>query len=222
MPDTDNIPKFHPPYVNYCLLAIILIVYLWELSLGYERFKLTEILGFVPANMVGSFFHAKSPLAQGFLPLLTSLFIHGNALHLLPNIFFLFIFGDKVEEVLGRGSYLLFYLACGMTANLIYLLFSPLSAVPLIGASGAIAGVMAAHLSLFPGARFSTLFIISWVLLQALYGTFALINSGAGRAGMAWWAHVAGFVVGLALIRLLAPDRVRLPLRSGRGSLPKD
>jgi membrane associated rhomboid family serine protease len=115
------------------------------------------------------------------------------------------------------------YFICGVGANLICLVFAPFSTVPLIGASGAIAGVMAAYFSLFPGSRFTTLFIIVWVLLQFLYGTFAVMQSEAGLPGVAWWAHVGGFLLGLALIRLLAPPGVRLiPLRSRPKSPPQD
>ena len=115
---------------------------------------------------------------------------------------FLFIFGGKVEDVLGPGRYLLFYLAGGVGAGLIYLLFAPFSAVSLIGASGAIAAVMAAYFSLFPGERFSSLLIILWVLLQFLYGTVALVSKATGQGGMAWWAHVGGFVAGIVFLPL--------------------
>lgn len=199
------------------------MVFAWELSLGANLPKATQILGFVPARFVGYLFHSESAFSRAVVPLLTSLFLHGNVLHFMPNMCFLFIFGGNVEEVLGPGRYLLFYLAGGVGAGLIYLLFAPFSAVPLIGASGAIAAVMAAYFSLFPGAKFSTLLIIIWVLLQFLYGTFALLNNSTGLAGMAWWAHVGGFVLGLVLIRLLAPGGLRLiPFRSRPQKPPEE
>ena len=193
------------------------------MSLGFSLPKATQILGFVPARFVGYFLHSEAGFSQAVIPLFTSLFLHGNLLHFLPNMCFLFIFGGKVEDVLGPGRYLLFYLAGGVGAGLIYLLFAPFSAVSLIGASGAIAAVMAAYFSLFPGERFSTLLIIIWVLLQFFYATFSLMSKSIGQAGMAWWAHVGGFLLGLVLIRLLAPGAVRLiPFRSRFQKPPED
>lgn len=200
------------PYVNYCLIAVNLLIFAWELALGSNLPKATAVLGFTPTRFLNGLHQAEVP---ALLPLFISLFLHGNVLHLAPNILFLFIFGKGVEAGLGPGRYLAFYLAVGVGANLIYLLFAPFSTVPLIGASGAIAGVMAAHFSLVPGVRLANLFIIVWVLLQFVYALFASIFSVAGQTGMAWWAHVAGFLIGLVLIRFLAPRGVRLiPFRS--------
>lgn len=219
----DNLRQAPPPYINYCLITLNFLVFAWELSLGFSLPKATKILGFVPARFVGYFLHSEAAFSQAVMPLLTSLFLHGNLLHFLPNMCFLFIFGGKVEDVLGPGRYLLFYLAGGVGAGLIYLLFAPFSAVPLIGASGAIAAVMAAYFSLFPGERFSTLLIIAWVLLQFFYATFALVSKSTGQVGMAWWAHVGGFLLGLVLIRLLAPRAVRLiPFRTRPQKPPED
>jgi membrane associated rhomboid family serine protease len=206
----DHIPPSRVPYVNYCLIVLNLMLFAWELSLGANLLKATQILGFVPARFVGYFLRSEASFSVAVLPLLTSLFLHGNVLHFMSNLCFLFIFGGRVEDILGPGRYLLFYLAGGVGAGLIYLLFYPFSAVPLIGASGAIAAVMAAYFSLFPGARFSSLLIIAWVLLQFRYGTFALVNNSTSPAGIAWWAHLGGFMLGLLLIRFLAPGGVRL------------
>jgi len=223
IPLRDHLRQAPPPYINYCLITLNFIVFAWEMSLGFSLPKATQILGFVPARFVGYFLHSDAAFFQAVMPLLTSLFLHGNILHFLPNMCFLFIFGGKVEDVLGPGRYLLFYLAGGVGAGLIYLLFAPSSAVPLIGASGAIAAVMAAYFSLFNGERFSALLIIIWVLLQFFYATFALVNKSTGQAGMAWWAHVGGFLLGLVLIRLLAPGAVRLiPFRSRPKKPPED
>ena len=201
------------PYVNYCLIAFNLIVFAWELALGSNLPKATEVLGFTPARFLNGLHQAQ--VSHALLPLFISLFLHGNVLHLAPNVLFLLIFGKDVEAGLGHGRYLSFYLAVGVGANLVYLLFSPFSTVPLIGASGAIAGVMAAYFSLVPGVRLTNLFIIVWVLLQFVYALFASIFSVVGQTGMAWWAHVGGFVIGLVLIRFLAPRGVWLiPFRS--------
>jgi membrane associated rhomboid family serine protease len=219
----DHLRQTPPPYINYCLITLNFLVFAWELSLGANLPKATQVLGFVPARLVGYFLHSEAAFSQAVLPLLTSLFLHGNILHFLPNMCFLFIFGGKVEDVLSPGRYLLFYLTGGVGAGLIYLLFAPSSAVPLIGASGAIAAVMAAYFSLFPGERFSSLLIIAWVLLQFLYGTFALVSKLTGQGGLAWWAHVGGFILGLVLIRFLAPRAVQLiPWRSRPKKPPEE
>ena len=216
LPEND-IPQSSSPQVNYCLIGLIFLVYAWELSLGPGLFKATEILGFVPARLTALLFHAHTAFSQALLPLFSSLFMHGNSTHLLTNVLFLFIFGGKVEAILGHGRYLVLFLVGGIGANLIYFSFAPSSTIPLIGASGAIAGVMAAYFSLFPRQRFITLFIIVWVVLQFLYGIHAAVNHLVGTSGMAWWAHVGGFLLGLVLIRFLAPPGVGLiPLLSGR------
>ena len=210
-----NTTTSREPYVNYCLIAFNLMVFAWEMALGSNLPKATEVLGFTPARFLNGLHQAQGLFTQALLPLFISLFLHGNVLHLAPNILFLFIFGKDVEASLGPGRYLSFYLAVGVGANLIYLLFAPFSTVPLIGASGAIAGVMAANFSLAPGVRLANLFIIVWVLLQFVYALFASFFSVVGQTGMAWWAHVAGFLIGLVLIRFLAPRRIWLiPFRS--------
>jgi membrane associated rhomboid family serine protease len=121
-----------------------------------------------------------------------------------------------VEEILGHGRYFLLYLLSGVGANLIYLFSAPSSPFAIIGASGAVAGVMAGYFSLFPRQRFTTLFIIIWVLLQFLNGINVSTRHLIAASEMAWWAHVGGFLLGLALIRFLAPAGVWLiPISSG-------
>jgi hypothetical protein len=221
---SENIdaPASREPYVNYCLIALNLIVFSWELAIGSDLPKAAEVLGFIPARFLNGLQQGQVPFSHVVLPLFTSLFLHGDVLHLAPNVLFLLIFGKQVETSLGHGRYLSFYLAVGVGANFIYLLFSPFSLVPLIGASGAIAGVMAAYFSLMPVARLTTLFIIVWVVLQFLYGLF-IASAVVGQTGIAWWAHVGGFLIGLLLIRIFAPRGVRLiPFRHKRERPPKE
>jgi len=225
IPLRDNIPHSRPPYGNYAIIVFTSLVFFWELSLGGQLPRATEALGFVPARFVTLLLSSPQEFAVTFIPLVTSLFLHGGWLHLLGNMWFLYIFGDNVEDILGHGRYLLFYLVCGLGANLIYLLFSPFSTVPLIGASGAIAGVMGAYFNLFPGARILTLFIFIfipiflelpayfflglWFLMQFFFGSVATMDAVPGGGGVAWWAHVGGFLVGILLLHWLAPQRVR-------------
>jgi membrane associated rhomboid family serine protease len=232
IPLRDNIPHSQPPYVNYALIAFTTLAFFWELSFGPEMAKVTALLGFVPAKFVSAFSSPQFDPATTFTPLVTALFLHGGWLHLLGNMWFLFIFGDNVEDVLGHWRYLLFYLVCGVGANLIYLMFTPFSAIPLIGASGAIAGVMGAYFNLFPGARILTLFVLVfiplffelpayfflglWFMMQFLLGSVATVEAAPGTGGVGWWAHVGGFVVGILLLHRLAPYRVRNLFRFGQ------
>ncbi len=218
----DSLPSPRP-LITYCLIGLNCLVFVWELSLGGALPRVAQVLGFVPARFVGYLLHSEGALVPAAFPLFTSLFLHGNILHFLPNMVFLFLFGREVEVVIGAGRFLLFYLAGGVGAGLIYLLFAPFSDVPLIGASGAIAAVMAAYFSLSPGEKFSTLLIIIWVVLQFFYGTFAMVHGLTGQGGMAWWAHVGGFLLGLVLIRFLAPvEATLIPFRSGSQQPPED
>jgi membrane associated rhomboid family serine protease len=231
IPIKDSIPSSKPPYVNYAIIAITCLVFLWELSLGPYLPQVAELLGFVPHRFLTLLGQESQPRTLVALPLVTSLFLHAGWLHLIGNMWFLFVFGDNVEDVLGHARYLLFYLASGVGANFIYLMFSPFSSVPLVGASGAIAGVMGAYFTLFPGARVLTLFLIVffpvflelpayfflglWFVLQFLLGSYASLGVVTAEGGVAWWAHVGGFLVGILLLCLLAPFRVRSLFRRG-------
>jgi len=230
LPLRDNIPHFRPPFVTYCLIALNCLFFLWEISLGPHLFGAIENLGFVPARFLEEILSTDAPLFQAILPTFTSIFLHAGLLHLVANMWFLLIFGDNVEDILGHSLYFFFYLVCGVGANLIYLCLAPNTTTPLIGASGAIAGVMGAYFSLFPTARILTLFLIVifpiflelpayfflglWFLLQFLFGIFSQVAPITGKTGgVAWWAHVGGFAIGLLLIRFMVPDHVWLPLR---------
>jgi membrane associated rhomboid family serine protease len=226
-PLRDNIPSSQPPYVNYLIIAANLLIFFWELSLGPHLREVATVLGFVPGRFLGLLGLSPTPWPALVVPLFSSFFLHAGWLHLLGNMWFLYIFGDNVEDLLGHGRYLVFYLACGVAANFVYLMFSPWNLVPLVGASGAIAGVMGAYFYLFPGARVLTLFLIIvipifvelpayfflglWLLLQFFYGTFSLgpWPLGSGGGPVAWWAHVGGFLAGILFLYPLAPARAR-------------
>jgi membrane associated rhomboid family serine protease len=170
----------------------------------------------IPAQFTG---HAARDPAALPVRLVTSLFLHGGGVHLLGNMLFLWIFADNVEDAMGHGPYAVFYLISGVVANIAHILVNPFSTEPTIGASGAIAGVLGAYLVLYPGARVqllvwwlilvrfiwvpAVLFLPVWVLQQFVSGLESLSMPQAG--GVAWWAHVGGFVSGMALARLFAP-----------------
>ena len=162
-----------------------------------------------------------------FVPLLTANFLHGGWLHIISNMWFLVVFGDNVEDRLGHLRFLLFYLVCGACSMLVQGWVQPASMVPAIGASGAIAGVLGGYLVLYPGARVLTLvffvfqvefpavvFLGVWFLTQLLNGAASLSPvAGAAAGGVAWWAHIGGFVVGMGLSVLLRRDQVPRPRR---------
>ncbi len=229
-PLRDNIPSARSPYLNYALIGINILAFLFELSLGPHLQGFVEVFGFIPGRFVTQLWQNPLALTALFFPMLTSMFLHAGFLHILGNLWFLYIFGDNVEDALGRGRYLLLYLASGMGACLTQLLFASTSPVPMIGASGAIAGVMGAYFSLFPQARVLTLvfiilfitvweipayiFLGFWFLMQFLMGSTSLDRAHLG--GVAFWAHVGGFVVGIALVHLFLPHQVRGPLKRRR------
>ena len=223
-PIRDDAPRYTTPYVNYFLLAMNVVIFVMVWLTGPANFqRIVEVFGFRPAVVVG-FLHGVQGLnaATAFLPLLTSMFLHGGWLHLILNMWFLWIFGDNVEDTLGAVRYLLFYLLCGLAAALTQFASQPDSAVPMLGASGAIAGVLGAYAVLFPRARVLTLvpifFFIRimelpavlilgyWFLLQIVSGS--LEAATATHGGTAIWAHVGGFLAGMILILVMRPRKV--------------
>jgi membrane associated rhomboid family serine protease len=228
------------PAITVLLIVVNVLVFLFELQLGGQRDSFIEAFGFIPQRFFGWERLGGSALDPWrFVPLLTANFLHGGWLHIIGNMWFLGIFGDNVEDRLGHGRYLLFYLLCGVASMLIQGAVYPASRVPAIGASGAIAGVLGAYVLLYPHARVLTLipiiiipwfvelpavlFLGVWFLMQLLNGSAALSPAAGEAAGVAWWAHAGGFVVGMALCLLLRPpggvrdqrDWVARPRRGG-------
>jgi membrane associated rhomboid family serine protease len=225
-PLRDNIPSLTAPTLNYILIFINVLVFLLELSMGRELNDFIRIFGFVPRYF---FLHLGHGHPTGaILPVFTSMFLHGGWLHLIGNMWTLYIFGDNVEDTLGHGKYLILYLASGAAAVFAHLLSGPGSMMPMVGASGAIAGVMGAYFCLFPNARILTLipllffviievpayiFLGFWFLLQFFSGTFSILGARAD-IGVAFWAHVGGFIFGYLFLHILAPGRAKSPFRT--------
>jgi membrane associated rhomboid family serine protease len=226
LPIRDDVPSTSTPWVNYFLITLNVLVFLVEVSTpSYAQQRMVFQFGMVPARvtewLAGG--HAV-PAEAALIPILTSMFLHGGWLHLLGNMWFLWIFGDNIEDHLGHTLYLLFYLVSGIAAALLHTLLNPASAVPSVGASGAIAGVMGAYFVLFPSARVLTLvpfFFIYFVWLPAwvMLGYWFVVQFLSGAAssmvpaqrnvgGVAFWAHVGGFVAGVLMIKIL-PSRPR-------------
>ncbi len=230
IPLRDTIPSRTVPLVTFLLIAACVGVFLLQLLAGDGGEALVAALGFVPARL----FHASElgpgALGAGLTGLFASMFLHGGFLHLAGNLLFLWIFGDNVEDALGHGRYLLLYLGSGVLAALLQGLLATTSLVPMVGASGAIAGVLGAYLVLYPRARVVTLvplfilfplvevpaflFLVLWFLFQFWQGSAALVgagSAGAAAGGVAWWAHVGGFGAGILLLALLKPRRRPAP-----------
>ena len=209
--------------VTLALIAVNVLVFLHEVALGPYLETFVHAYGLIPGRLV---FWPGDPLDPArFLPLLTSMFWHGGWAHLLGNMLFLWIFGDAVEDRLGHFRYAGFYLLGGIAAALTQVALSPNSALPTVGASGAIAAVLGAYLVSFPRAKVvafvpifflpwfveipAVVYLILWFLMQLLSGVLALGVPEAG--GIAWWAHVGGFLAGILLVKLLEPPRRRAP-----------
>jgi membrane associated rhomboid family serine protease len=214
IPIRDTIASKNYPVVNILIIGINAILFLFETTLGAHLDRFLYIYGLVPARysmpQISSYF----TLGQQLLSLLSFMFLHGGFWHLLGNMWFLYIFGDNVEDRLGPFRYLVFYLLCGITSGLSHLLLNLHSNMPTIGASGAIAGVMGAYLILHPHAKILTLipiifipwfieipaffFLGFWFVLQFLNAAGSHGNIG----GIAWWAHIGGFVFGIGFLKI--------------------
>jgi membrane associated rhomboid family serine protease len=229
IPIRDTVPSRHAPVVTWSLIAVNVVVFLYQLALpGQAQQQLILVYGIVPAR----FTHPDWASSVGFppeslWPFITSQFLHGGFFHILANMWTLWIFGDNVEDRMGPLRFLAFYLCCGIASGVLLWMSSPDSELPTIGASGAIAGVLGAYLRLYPRARILTLipiFIIPfffelpayfflgfWFISQLLNGTFSV--GGAAATGVAWWAHVGGFLAGLAICPLFLRHERAGPVR---------
>jgi len=206
-PLKDTQPSYSRPVVTIVIIVINLLVFLFEFSLSpYTRNRFIAYYGLVPDQ-----FHVSA--------IYTSMFLHGGWMHVLGNMWFLWIFGDNVEDLLGHAKYLLFYLLCGTAAAVGQVLTSPYSTVPMVGASGAIAGVMGAYLVKFPRARVLTLvfilffittieipaplMLLYWFVIQLFSGIGSIAYTHISQGGVAFFAHVGGFLAGMLLIVIM-------------------
>lgn len=212
-PIRDTIPTKNYPVVNYALIGINIVVFFIQMSqgAGLERFVYTY--GLVPARFSVPYIASHFTLFQQAFSLISFMFLHGGIMHIIGNMWMLYIFGDNIEDRLGSFYYLIFYLLCGLISGLFHLFLNFHSTTPTIGASGAIAGVMGAYFILYPNSKILTLipiifipwfvelpavlFLGFWFFMQVLSAT----SSGAMGHGIAWWAHVGGFVAGMASLK---------------------
>ena len=216
IPLRDIIPSRTTPIVTISIITLNVLVFIYELSLGRAVDAFTLYYGLVPA-------------AFSWMNVFTSMFLHGSFMHVAGNMLYLWIFGDNVEDRMGHGRFLVFYLLCGIAAAVAQTITVPDSVVPMVGASGAIAGVMGAYFVLYPRSRIVTLiplffffqvievpailFLGVWFAMQFLSGVGSIVSSIGGEpaGGIAFWAHVAGFVAGITGVMVFRrPERQRV------------
>jgi membrane associated rhomboid family serine protease len=223
IPIRDDAPTFRKPYFTVGLIGLNSLIFLFSIMQGERGFQMiTFQYGFIPVELISSVELTPQIPASAWLTPFTSMFMHGGWLHLIGNMLFLWIYGNNVEDYLGRIKFLLFFLASGLAAVALYTLFSPHSEVPLVGASGAIAGVMGAYMVLHPRAKITVLVILFFiqfitlpakVVLGVWFAYQLLMSMMGGGGGVAWMAHVGGFVFGLGIMWLIVKIK-------GRGVTP--
>ena len=229
IPIRDDQPRFSTPYVNYFIVALNIVIFLVEFWVQLQSPRalngVIHEFGVIPSMVTGAL--TGSPQfnpAVAFIPIFTSMFLHASWLHIIGNMWVLWIFGDNIEDHLGHFKYLMFYLLCGIAASITHIMLNLGSHVPSVGASGAIAGVMGAYFLLYPRARVLTLVPLIifftfwwlpawvvlgyWFLVQFFSGTATAITYANQGGGVAFWAHVGGFIAGLILIKIF-PERAQ-------------
>jgi membrane associated rhomboid family serine protease len=202
------------PVINNLLIGINVLFFLIELTQGQHLNKFIYVYGLVPARYFIPQISSHFTLGEQFLSFFSFMFLHGGLLHLVGNMWSLYIFGDNVEDKIGPARYLFFYVLCGLASGVVHILSNPYSQVPTIGASGAISGVMGAYFILFPRSKILTLiplffffaeipayfFLGIWFLIQFL----SAATSSGQIGGIAWWAHIGGFIFGMIFLKLFA------------------
>ncbi len=214
-PIRDDQPTFRKPYLTIGLIVVNALIFLYSQTLGIQGFRIfTFQFGFIPYEFVQGVELTPEIAASVWLTPFTSMFMHGGWMHLIGNMLFLWIYGNNVEDYFGPVRFLLFYLLSGLAAITLYTVFAPDSQIPLVGASGAIAGIMGAYMVLHPNARITALivfFFIQFIQVSAkvVLGIWfayqllmSLLDRGTG-GGVAWLAHVGGFLFGFAVLWVL-------------------
>lgn len=228
IPLYDSNPKHRIPfqYVTLGFIAMCVLTFLWQQSLGpREAREAVYVLGAIPAVIFG---HAELPpdldIVPSYLTMITSMFMHGGWMHLIGNMVFLWVLGDNIEDSMGHARYIAFYLICGVAAAFSHMIVDPTSTVPMVGASGAISGVIGAYLVLHPKAKIHVLisyFVVglpAWMVLGGWIGLQIISATMGGGGGIAWWAHIGGAAAGAILIPFFKDKDI--PLFDGFAGAP--
>jgi membrane associated rhomboid family serine protease len=222
IPIHDDNPTHIRPYVTWTIIGICIAVFLWQFSLGNGGRRAVLSLGLIPSNLLGTrVLPPELALIPAWASVLTSMFLHGGWMHLIGNMVYLWVFGNNVEDAMGHVRFIAFYVLSGLGAAAGQILSDPSSTVPMIGASGAISGVLGAYLMLYPQARVTLLlwfgFLIYPIKIRALWVLgiwigLQFFNAAGddGAGGVAWWAHIGGFVTGMILIPIFKSRHIPL------------
>jgi len=224
LPLKDENPSCITPYVTWGLIVVNVIVFIWQIAEGPAHFYYTIMnFGFIPSRVING---------GSYYTFLTSMFLHGGLLHLAGNMLYLYIFGDNIEDMCGRGAYLVFYAVCGVAASLTHMLMAWGSEIPAVGASGAISGILGAYMLLFPRVRIRTIVFLGFLIWPISIHAYVLMGFWfiyqfilaflAFETGVAYWAHIGGFIAGVALIKLFARRRHLHPLIRKRPRIDSD
>jgi len=226
LPLRDDQPRYSTPWVTWFLIGMNLLIFFFEAALDPQSLELLiRQFGVVPSHLAALLSGSpKYSLPTVVVPFFTSLFLHGSWMHVIGNVWFLYIFGDNVEDYLGHFKYLVFYILTGVLAMGAQVVVNLYSTVPAVGASGAIAGVLGAYFVLYPRARVLTWFFVFvvWVPAWIILGYWFALNFLSGTAtvlavqrqnmgGVAFWAHVGGFASGALLVKIFGQRRMRYP-----------
>jgi membrane associated rhomboid family serine protease len=230
IPIRDKNPSGTFPYVTIGIIVVNVSIFLYEISLGPELSMFLEQYGVVPLKVKHFSKASDLTIMNTFFPFISSTFLHGGFVHLIGNMWFLWIFGDNIEDKLGHFKYLTFYVVCGIIASSVHVLLNSQSNMPCIGASGSIAGVLGAYMVTFPYARIITVIPIFiflqiielpaivvlgfWFVIQFFNGAASITSSTSG-GGVAWWAHIGGFASGIIIFYIIRILFVRTS-RKGR------
>lgn len=213
IPLSDNVPHRRFPIINWTIIVLNIFIFFFTLSLGKDAQEFVQIFGVIPYRFLNDF----DSFELGTI--FSSMFLHGGWAHIFSNLLALYIFGDNVEDRLGSFRYLIFYLLTGVAASLTHIYLNQNSVIPTIGASGAISGVMAAYLLLYPTAKVITVFPILffpyiielpaiiytgvWFITQFFSGVLSIVSDAQAFGGVAYWAHIGGFIAGIFLLPIL-------------------
>jgi len=217
IPLRDENPTATFPFITITIIVINALVFIYELTLGNQIQDRIIHLAVIPYNII----HMSNPAV--LLTLITSLFFHAGFAHIFGNMLYLWVFGNNIEDRLGHIRFIFFYLFCGIIATFGHIITAFDSKLPVIGASGAISGVLGAYLLLYPNAKVLVLlplfyywritkvkawwFLVFWIILQFLYGTTSFALGESGKGGVAWFAHIAGFFAGILFLRLFLKEK---------------